>query len=464
MSRSELSADDMTPRVWIVLSFLTVTGLSALTAILSNWFTFLTLGLWALILVMMLVLLVRPKPIEVLFFLLPLVFPALPALSGLSSIAFTSFWLVIMLCIWYVHGCMNGWTEKCIEVKFLVPFALYAILVILSIWATEVRSISLSNLSQCTALVLIYWLFVQVLTGRDLRRILHAVIIGTAAGTLIYLVAISRIMSHLSFSALAVSALRPTVLDYNPNSWAVYPLIGLPLALAMIFHGKPNFRRLLWLIPVASLLSFVAFLNLSRSALLAIGLSSIFILFSHQRGRRILMVGGLPAAFFFLLFMPAITAYFEPMLRLQAGLSGREELWPLAWNLILDHPVLGLGPGGYSEHIFYFVSFTTNSVLKIVNLLSVHNAFLQIGVDIGIIGPLLILLIYVIFAVRSRTLWRQLKSSPSFSVLVAICALMIAGFVRSLFEVDFTVLHGYLTDNLILITLLAIQDQLVARS
>jgi hypothetical protein len=56
-----------------------------------------------------------------------------------------------------------------------------------------------------------------------------------------------------------------------------------------------------------------------------------------------------------------------------------------------------------------------------------------------------------------------MKGTTDFPILVAICAMMIAGLTRSMFETDFIYLHGYIIDNLILLILLAVQDRLYSR-
>lgn len=463
MSQLKLQNENSFPGVWIYAFVFIIPGFSLLLALKSNATLFWVLGLWTIIFISFILLFIRPKPLEVLFFLLPLIFPALPALTAVQPIIITLVWVFVLFVIWYIQQCVYGWRTESIRPGFALILVGYTILLILSILSSSVSSVSLTNLSQCVAVIVVYWLLIQALRNQNLGRLLIAIIVGSIFGALIYFIALNRVVSQFSIGGILMNIVRPSLLNYNANLWAMCPLIGLPLLLAMLLYGRPKNRLWIWKLPAVIFLFGISILNMSRSALVAIGAGFVFVILVHPRRKRFFIYGGSACVIILAFFLPALLPYLDPVFRLEAGLSGREELWPLGQELIEDNPMFGLGPGMYSERIFYLASFMKNSIIKIIHRTSLHNVFLQIGVDIGIMGILLVLWIYLLFAVRSRRLLNRTKNTRDFPVLVAICALMVAGFVRGMFEVDFIILHGYLTDNLILLTLLAIQDQLSAR-
>lgn len=72
-------------------------------------------------------------------------------------------------------------------------------------------------------------------------------------------------------------------------------------------------------------------------------------------------------------------------------MSGRELIWPAIWEAILLNPILGLGPGASTGDLY-----ATN--------LSAHNFYLEIGMQLGLVG---IVLVVVLF----WSLWRVAKPS-----------------------------------------------------
>lgn len=70
-------------------------------------------------------------------------------------------------------------------------------------------------------------------------------------------------------------------------------------------------------------------------------------------------------------------------------MSGRQILWPIVWQAIVAHPVLGMGPGTVLGDIYS----TT---------LSAHNLYLQVGLQIGFVGFAMLVLLF-------WSLWRAAR-------------------------------------------------------
>lgn len=98
--------------------------------------------------------------------------------------------------------------------------------------------------------------------------------------------------------------------------------------------------------------------------------------------------------------------------------SGRQILWPVVWQAISDHPVLGMGPGTVVSDIY-------------ATPWSAHNLYLQIGLQIGYVGFGLLFLLFL-------SLWRAarptgLPSTLFVENLMAVVVTMVV--VHSLFDV-----------------------------
>ncbi len=405
----------------------------------------------------------RPQPMDILFLLIAPSLIAIPGVIGIEAFPVTVMWLICMLLIWYVNGINLGWQLPNIPNPFIYPLVLYCSVVIISILFSQVDTGSLTNLIQCMAFIVVYWMFSHLFWGQNLHRLLNSIVLGVIISSVIFIIAFTGGTPQVAIAGLVHGIMRPEVLGFNANFWGFYPMIGIPLVATILLHRKV--KRWQWISLVCSglLMLGVSVINMSRSALLAIAVSTLFILTTNRKGRKILLYSGIITAILFIIFLPRIYPSIASLLRFQMGLSGREQLWPMAWSIIEDHPLLGLSPTTFVERFFFQAPFMEQGLQKLIGKPTAHNAFLNSGIDIGLIGPLLLLAIFGLFAFRSFKLWRRLKSTPDFLVLVAINGVMIAGFCRSMFETDFIVPHGYITKNLILIILLAFQDQLFAR-
>jgi len=318
---------------------------------------------------------------------------------------------------------------------------------------------ALSFMFQTVILVVIYWIFVQVLRGVNLNRALIAMIVGSVVNALIFSFAFLKSTPQFTLQGIAYGQLRPDLLGVNANHWPVPSIIGLALILSLAVHGKVRPRDWILILPTGVLLLSIALLNVSRSALLGIFLSTIFILITHYRWRKILL-----HAFTLFGIVTPLLSKIEVLLRIRSGLAGRDVIWGVAWRVIEDNPILGVGPANFKELLFFKVPFCSRSLAMIVDQPSAHNVFLQIGTEIGLAGTIIAIALLVYFCYRSSVLWQRLKKTSYLPVLVAITALMIGGLVRSFFAIDFTILHGAITMNIKILLLLAIQDELSFRS
>jgi O-antigen ligase len=189
----------------------------------------------------------------------------------------------------------------------------------------------------------------------------------------------------------------------NPNSLATILMVGLiPLAGCALGCAPGRTKNIL------SILGLLVFAGLvatgSRGGFLAavIGLGVLFYTNRHTFTLRSLApVGGAAAAI----------AVIMPLISGQALLSGytalthagnpsvvdRLSLWQSAWKMMMDHPVLGTGPGTFSA---YYPAYREAMVDQSTGKFA-HFDALQMGVEMGVLAPILIYAMMIAVLIRT---------------------------------------------------------------
>jgi O-antigen ligase len=165
----------------------------------------------------------------------------------------------------------------------------------------------------------------------------------------------------------------------------------------------------------------------------------------------------------FIAALPVVWPFVEDIFRLRAGMTGREYIWTTAWNLIAEHPFVGLGPTNFQPRFIFNAPLMHHGATMRIEELTAHNTYLHVGAEIGLFGLLLALALVGLFFYRSWWLRSHLKDTPHFPLLIALTAMFVAAFARSQFETDIAFQHGNLYKNLMIILMLAIQDNLSTR-
>lgn len=423
----------------------------------------LPLGIWGGLVILLVLRVFKVTAEEIAIFFLPLVMLSLTALTGLKPLYFTTLWLAFLLYSWAIRKTRTGWATKPVQAAYLLPFIVIAVLTVFSVILNPIQDLTLGSLLQTLALGPTYWLLVQMLGASNLRRLLGAFLLGCVAGALVFLIAFGQGSPLIALAAIPYGLGRAWVLDMNPNSWAIYPLLGLPIAAGLWTYGSRRWIQRLWLWPAALLLIGVLALTLSRSAMLGIAVGLMFLLAARSRGRRILAVSFSLLGVSLLLWSSGLLKILDPVLRVHSGLSGRAGVWQMALDNIERNPLFGIGFGSFQNLAFFRAPFTENGLTMMIDLPTTHNAFLAIATEIGVPAMLIALAIFPLFFYRTHFLWPKVKGGPEGVILITCSSIMAAGFARALFESDFILPHAYLYENLPLILMLALQDLLYYR-
>jgi O-antigen ligase len=200
-------------------------------------------------------------------------------------------------------------------------------------------------------------------------------------------------------------------------------------ATRLLFRNR--YRSFYWLVCLAALPTLILAQSRSPVAGALLGLVAVFLL--ERRFGLLALVGVAGAAFLVLTSGGAVVQ--QAFLRGQSpdlfySLSGRVGWWSASWEVFREHPLLGLG--GYAGGRF--------AVLGPLGVAasSIHNAWLEILLGIGVIGLVPFLATFVaIWCNVLRPLHTGSAPSVARELRVETIGIFILICVRSIFSVEF---------------------------
>ncbi len=237
----------------------------------------------------------------------------------------------------------------------------------------------------------------------------------------------------------------------DPNSFGIYLCASFPLILGMAVSFHKNLKPFF-----ISLLIFILFAfpsTGSRSGILGIGVSIItfivlFFITERRSYKKKIIYGTSLLLIFIFLFLSFLFVAKQSILykRMQRSLdlfvnkeslnllfSRKIDLWTLAFHMIKDYPLTGVGVGSY---IVEFPNYAEEMKLSFGGYTdSAENYIFQVGSELGLIG--LILICWIFFEVI-RLIWRGrsklLEDTKNKFILIGVISSLSAIFVNFLFH------------------------------
>jgi O-antigen ligase len=224
-------------------------------------------------------------------------------------------------------------------------------------------------------LLLLVWLSYQLIRTRsDLRTTLFGYVMGAWA-----LVALTwRNYLEGTFATWNRYAANGT----DPNDMAIYLSLGIPMAAYLAFSGPTaRLRDKLPLLYVPAALTAVA-LSGSRTGTLATTAVTIAVILGPMRKTRFasaLLLAtaavGTSAVLYSIPTMP-IDRLLSVREEMGGSMGDRTEIWRAGLLVFPNHPVIGVGAGGFGH-----------AVLRYTNEVTVaHSTPLSLAVEVGIVG------------------------------------------------------------------------------
>jgi O-antigen ligase len=130
---------------------------------------------------------------------------------------------------------------------------------------------------------------------------------------------------------------------------------------------------------------------------------------------------------FVLLFSPSVSRRFDQIIHFNENLSDRDILWKGASMVWFNHPILGYGPGTFSE------VFPIRNELKDAKVGGWHNDYIQVSIESGLLG--LISFIWLIYSIYNQVfikLRRMKGDKEKRRILLALVAGISTIFISSM--------------------------------
>ncbi len=324
---------------------------------------------------------------------------------------------------------------------FQSPALIFAVL--LGIWAT-IATFSVENISNSRPywlVIILFWLIPNLVTQKEyLLRIgwLFLLPLGIM-GLYIFIFQAISFLSTRSISAESLHLVRFGTGDKN--------IVGLWLTLAIPFayylygyyKNEPVKRFLLLVNGGAMLAGALATLSLGVVVGLCAMIVTIIWLQPNVAARlRFLVLG--------IILVPLIfngliieRLHDQQLLTIdEAWGSNRGALWVAGARTILDHPIFGIGldPAGRIAMLKYVNLWYVQQWYELGILVEPHNFFLSVGLDIGLPGLILYLLLLVFLFFSLLSVRRKLKyshGSPEIQVITnSLLVALMVGWVQSM--------------------------------
>jgi competence ComEA-like helix-hairpin-helix protein len=287
----------------------------------------------------------------------------------------------------------------------------YAVLVLLCwtlasmLWAADPDTARSTGLRFAQGVLLIFVVFSAVRERQHLRWIVYAFVAGAVVSAFVGLAGITQADRA---DIYASGRLSGGISDPNELAAILLPALGLVLFMLVIENGV--LVRLL-LVGAAVVCALALFRTESRGGLvgLAVMLATGISLAGPVRARATMVAlatSGFALAYFALIASPQALARVTSFGA--GGGTGRPDLWAVALDITRAHPLLGVGAGNFPvvEPSYAFGNRNLTRFDVIVDTpRAVHNMYLNILVELGLVGFILFaLLILGTFIVAGRAL------------------------------------------------------------
>ena len=198
--------------------------------------------------------------------------------------------------------------------------------------------------------VLLMIVFTAVRTSRDVVRVLTAFVIG-ATLAILYGVLIAGVdpAPYGEVGRLAGNT-------ENPNTLASTLVASFALALGLAFALKESPAARLAMLAISVFCLFGIFLTVSRTGLVSLGVAALAAIVLSGRWRpRVTVLATIIATVavgYFAFFAPESAR--ERVTAANGG-TGREDIWAVAWRVVEDQPLRGIGAGNFDNTSIHYL-------------------------------------------------------------------------------------------------------------
>lgn len=302
-----------------------------------------------------------------------------------------------------------------------------------------------------------YLLYSLIRNDDDLKSILYGIIASSI------IIAFSTIFNFYSegfelADYITGMAVRVGGLMKNILASTTFFIVAMPLLIvSLLTVKKSSIKRLLWILVIVLIIGLI--LTASRSAMLAIIASTMIIFYFHNKKLITSLLLTLIFITFIFLFIPPFNEMSSIIFRIESGLSQRQHYWLLAYDMIMDNWLFGIGPGSYGYEMYNYFPVMLNSwigkVIIETNLVTggnnnSHNFFLVFFTDMGVLGLLTALALPVVFfKIASKTIKKYKSSNKvTYYTVVGLAAAGTSMFLRGIVDGIGLLAYGFITADM----------------
>jgi O-antigen ligase len=263
-------------------------------------------------------------------------------------------------------------------------------------WTISTGATGFQVLSLAIALVYMAAFAVLIASERDLRRCLEAFVFTAVV------VAVIAILAFVGHVPSLTQGGRAFGLSGDPNFFAMYQVMAIPLALALLAEAGGSRRRLLYAGIAVLVLSIFA--SASRGGLLSLGAIAALMLLAPARSlfdshrQKLAILAALVVAGFGAVAVTgsAVTSRVESLNSADTTGSGRTALWRAAHTSIDERPLLGLGYGAFPDAVQDLLRRTPGIDFRHIELhpdkgSEAHDVYISTLAELGAPGLVLLL-------------------------------------------------------------------------
>jgi O-antigen ligase len=273
--------------------------------------------------------------------------------------------------------------------RLLVAFGLLVAWLLLSLaWAEHPGVAGKEALAWLTSLVLVATLLATARTTRDVTLVLAFFVIAVSISVLFGMVANALGGYSGAGQTLTQEAGRLRGGIGDPNYLAIGIVGAIPLAIGVAGSAaSARVRALLWLTLPLLVAGLAA--TASRGGILGAAVGLLLALGLARRARRRVLALALVLVAVLAVWFASSPTTWQHVISSRDRTSGRASITVVALRVYADHPVLGTGLSNYPIHAPDYVD--RPGALQDVNFiaersLEVHDAYLQVLVEAGIVG------------------------------------------------------------------------------
>lgn len=339
-----------------------------------------------------------------------------------------------------------------------LPILSFMAICIFSLFWSNNPFVSLKELPLFLAGPLLYFIITNNINNkRQIDRILNVLLI---IGGLFGIYGILQ-YNGIDFPFWRGNVARMQVFGFfgNVNYFAEYLIAPLPIAISIFFVTRNKFKKSLLLIGILAM-GTTLIVTFTRGSYLAVGISLIFMFFLYivNRGKNflkenkkifiIILIAIIIVAFLFIIPTPLSkpgTAISQIKRRVsitrlinEFPFGKRIAIWKYTVLMIKDHPLLGSGIGTFKYNSLkyqakFFDQGQNRSLYPYGVDEKVHNEYLQLWAEIGIIGLGIFIWLMISYFNYGIKLIKRVKDKYKQGIIIGLMGSVIAVLVDGLF-------------------------------